>query len=49
MSEPTILEDVQTEVQQHCVEEDVSINKISEWLDISYGTARSYVQRVKSE
>ena len=46
---PPIPEDTQAEVQRLYTEEDVSINKISERLDISYGTAWNYVQEVKSE
>jgi predicted site-specific integrase-resolvase len=37
------------EYQRLYTEEDVSINQISERLDISYGTAWNYVQEVKSE
>jgi len=37
------------EYQRLYTEEDVSINKISERLDISYGTAWNYVQEAKSE
>jgi DNA invertase Pin-like site-specific DNA recombinase len=49
---PPIPEDTQAEVQRLYtlyIEEEVSINKISERLDISYGTAWNYVQEVKSE
>ena len=46
---PPIPEDTQAEVQRLYTEEDVSINQISEQLDISYGTAWNYVQEVKSE
>lgn len=46
---PPIPEDTQAEVQRLYTEEDVSINKISERLDISYGTAWNYVQEVKGE
>lgn len=46
---PPIPEDTQAKVQRLYTEEDVSINKISERLDISYGTAWNYVQEVKGE
>jgi len=45
---PPIPEDTQAEVQRLYTEEDISINKISERLDIAYGTAWNYVQEVKS-
>jgi DNA invertase Pin-like site-specific DNA recombinase len=46
---PPIPEDTQAEDQRLYTEEDISINKISKRLDISYGTAWNYVQEVKGE
>jgi DNA invertase Pin-like site-specific DNA recombinase len=46
---PPIPEDTQAKVRQLHVEEDVSINQISERLDIAYGTAWNYVQEVKRD
>lgn len=46
---PPIPEDMQAEVQRLYIDEDISINRTSERLDISYGTAWNYVQEVKSE
>jgi len=49
VARPPIPEDTQAEAQGLYTEEVVSINKISERLDISYGTVWNYVQEVKDE
>ena len=46
---PPIPEDTQAKVRQLYTEEDVSINQIAERLDIAYGTAWNYVQKVKND
>ena len=46
---PPIPEDTQEEVRRLYGEENVSINQIAERLDIAYGTAWNYVQKVKSD
>ncbi len=46
---PPIPEEKQKEIRRLYVEENVSINQISKWLGVAYGTAWNYVQDIEED